>query len=262
MTQVPEQQAAGTLEPATGAPLIRFEQVKKAFGKRVVLDDLDLSIHAGQCLVIMGPSGTGKSVTLRHIVGLIRADAGRITVAGHDMSTITQEELSNLRRRMGYLFQDGALINWLSVGENIALPLREKTRLSRAEIRAKVEQKLELVHLTDTWDKMPSEISGGMRKRVGLARALINDPEIILYDEPNAGLDPEISASINRLIRGLQERLPVTSVVISHEISCVRTVADRVVMLEGGRIAFDLPTEQFLGSSHPRIRAFLGENVD
>jgi phospholipid/cholesterol/gamma-HCH transport system ATP-binding protein len=252
--------------PAAGAPpgepLIRFEGVKKAFGKKVVLDGLDLDIQAGRCLVIMGPSGTGKSVTLRHIVGLIKPDAGRVLVAGYDMGTIRKPELALLRRRMGYLFQDGALINWLSVGENIALPLREKTRLSEAEIRERVQHKLELVHLPDTWDKFPGELSGGMRKRVGLARALITDPEIILYDEPNAGLDPEISASINRLIRGLQESLPITSIVISHEVACVRTVADRVVLLEAGRIVVDAPTHDFLHSDHPRLRRFLGEHVD
>lgn len=248
--------------PAPGQPLIRFEGVRKAFGKKVVLDGLDLDIEAGRCLVIMGPSGTGKSVTLRHIVGLIKPDAGRVLVAGHDMNTITKPELAALRRRMGYLFQDGALINWLNVGENIALPLREKTRLSEAEIRERVQHKLELVHLPDTWEKFPSELSGGMRKRVGLARALINDPDLILYDEPNAGLDPEISASINRLIRGLQERLPITSIVISHEVACVRTVADRVVLLEAGRIVVDAPTQQFLHSDNPRLRRFLGEHVD
>jgi phospholipid/cholesterol/gamma-HCH transport system ATP-binding protein len=248
--------------PTDAAPLISFEGVRKVYGDRAVLDGLELAVRQGETLVIMGPSGTGKSVTLRHAIGLVEADAGRVVVDGHDMATISHEDLRDLRRRMGYLFQEGALLNWLSAGDNVALPLRENTDMPEDEIRARVEEKLELVHLPGVWEKMPSELSGGMRKRVGLARALITDPEIILYDEPNAGLDPEISASINTLIRELADRLRITSVVVTHLVSCVRTVADRVVLLDGGRVVIDAPPDEFLASDNPRLVRFLGEDPD
>lgn len=242
--------------------VIQFAGVHKRFGKKVVLDGLDLDVHRGETVVLMGPSGTGKSVTLRHVVGLVRPDEGIVTVEGQDMATIGAEELSTLRKRMGYLFQEGALINWLSAGENVALPLRENTSLDADTIRSRVEEKLSLVRLEDVWDKMPSELSGGMRKRVGLARALITDPEIILYDEPNAGLDPEISAAINALIRDLAQELGITSMVVTHLVSCVRTVADRVLLLDKGRLAFEGSREEFLESDNPRLRRFLGRDPD
>jgi len=243
-------------------PLIAYKDVKKAFGPKVVLDGLNLEVFPEETLVIMGPSGTGKSVALRHVVGLLEPDAGQVIVDGQDMATITKKDLAVLRRRMGYLFQDGALINWLNVGDNVALPLRENTDLGEDEIRAKVEEKLEWVSLPGIWDKLPSELSGGMRKRVGLARALITEPEIILYDEPNAGLDPEISNSINVLIRDLSDRLPITSVVITHLVSCVRTVADRVVLLEHGKVQFEGTRDEFLHTDHERVRSFLGVDPD
>jgi phospholipid/cholesterol/gamma-HCH transport system ATP-binding protein len=247
---------------APGEVVIRFEGVSKSFGTKVVLDGLDLEVRRGETMVIMGPSGTGKSVTLRHIVGLVKPDKGRVLVEGHDMSTIERKDLVELRKRMGYLFQDAALINWLNVGDNVALPLRENTDIPDDEIRRRVVQKLEDVHLRDVWEKMPSELSGGMRKRVGLARALITDPEIILYDEPNAGLDPEISASINRLIRDVRDRFGITSVVVSHLVSCVRTVADRVVLLDKGKVVLEGPRDEFLSSDHPRLVRFLGDSED
>lgn len=247
---------------ASGEPVIRFADVHKRFGARAVLDGLDLEVRRGETLVVMGPSGTGKSVTLRHAIGLLKPDSGLVEVEGHDMARIAREDLATLRRRMGYLFQEGALINWMSVGDNVALPLRESTDLPEEEIRARVLGKLELVHLDDVWDKLPSEISGGMKKRVGLARALITDPEIVLYDEPNSGLDPEISMSINLLIRELAETLDITSIVVTHLVSCVRTVADRVVMLEKGRKVIDTTPDDFLSARHPRVKSFLGDLAD
>jgi len=183
--------------------ILRFRDVHKSFGTQKVLDGLSFEVKRGRTLAIMGPSGTGKSVVLRHAIGLMQPDSGTVEVEGRDVAKLRGKELAELRRRMGYLFQEGALINWLSVGENVCLPLRENTNLPDAEIRKRAEEKLALVRVENAWDKMPSQISGGMKKRVGLARALITDPEIILYDEPNAGLDPEISASINELIRAL-----------------------------------------------------------
>jgi phospholipid/cholesterol/gamma-HCH transport system ATP-binding protein len=254
-------------EPSSGtttlpAPIVRFADVHKSFGTQKVLDGLSFSVEAGRTLAIMGGSGTGKSVVLRHIIGLLRPDSGHVEVEGHDVPSLRPEQLAKMRKRMGFLFQEGALINWLSVGENVALPLRENTRFSDAEIREKAREQLERVHIPDAWDKMPSQISGGMKKRVGLARALVTDPEIILYDEPNAGLDPEISASINQLILELKEKLRVTSIVVEHRVSCIKTVADEVLFLEKGRALVRLPTPEFFAAKHPRIAQFLGQSPD
>jgi phospholipid/cholesterol/gamma-HCH transport system ATP-binding protein len=242
--------------------IIRFDDVHKSFGTQNVLTGLSFSVERGKTLAIMGPSGTGKSVVLRHVIGLLKPDRGRVEVEGADVQKLSKSELSALRKRMGYLFQEGALINWLSVGENVALPLRENSRMKDAEIRERVQAKLELVHIPDAWDKMPSQISGGMKKRVGLARALISDPEIILYDEPNAGLDPEIAASINELMREISSGLTVTSLVVEHRVACIKKVADEVLFMEGGRALVQLPPKEFFSSDHPRLREFLGTDPD
>lgn len=242
--------------------ILRFRDVHKSFGAQKVLDGLSFEVKRGRTLAIMGPSGTGKSVVLRHAIGLMHPDSGVVEVEGRDVAKLRGEELAALRRRMGYLFQEGALINWLSVGENVCLPLRENTRLPDKEIRAKAEEKLALVRVENAWDKMPSQISGGMKKRVGLARALITDPEIILYDEPNAGLDPEISASINELIRELKVRLGVTAIVVEHRVNCIKTVADEVLFLEKGRPLVQLPPKEFFASRNPRLVQFLGPDPD
>ena len=243
-------------------PIIRFEQVHKAFGSRQVLSALDLEVQQGETFAIMGPSGCGKSVTLRHVIGLLKPDRGRVVVEGHDMARIGREELRELRSRTGYVFQEAALLNWLSAGDNVALPLRETTDMPDEEILERVRDKLALVHVPDVYEKMPSELSGGMKKRVGLARALITDPELILYDEPTAGLDPEIAASINQLIRELGEGLRVTALVVTHHIGCVKTVADRVGLLDGGRLHFVSTPQEFLSSSEPRLVRFLGDRMD
>jgi phospholipid/cholesterol/gamma-HCH transport system ATP-binding protein len=242
--------------------IIRFEDVHKAFGSRQVLSGLDLQVQQGETFAIMGPSGCGKSVTLRHVIGLLKPDRGRVLVEGNDMAQIGREELRELRSRMGYVFQEAALLNWLSAGDNVALPLRETTDLPDEEIVERVRDKLALVHVPDVYEKMPGELSGGMKKRVGLARALVTDPEIVLYDEPTAGLDPEIAASINQLIRELGEGLRVTALVVTHHIGCVKTVADRVGLLDGGRLHFVSTPVEFLSSSEPRLVRFLGDRMD
>lgn len=239
-------------------PVIRFEDVYKRFGTQQVLAGLSFDVSRGKTLAIMGPSGSGKSVSLRNIIGLIQPDSGRVVVDGLVVGDLKPKQLAELRQRMGYVFQEGALINWLSVGENVALPLRENSDLSDEEIRERVQHKLELVRIPDSWEKMPSEISGGMKKRVGLARALISDPEIILYDEPNAGLDPEIARSINHTIRELSDSLDVTSVVVEHRIDCVKTVADEVLFLHEGRALVQLPPDEFFRSDLPRLQRFFG----
>ena len=242
--------------------LIRFVDVHKSFGKQKVLSGLSFEVRRGETLAVMGPSGTGKSVVLRHAIGLLQPDSGLVEVEGKAVPRLRRRELSELRKRMGFVFQEGALINWLNVGDNVALPLRENTDLAEAEIRRRVQERLDLVRIPDAWEKMPSQISGGMKKRVGIARALVTDPEIILYDEPNAGLDPEISQSINELIVELQKKLSVTSMVVEHRVRCIRTVADRVIFLEQGRVLVDLPPREFFHSDHPRLQQFLGRDPD
>jgi phospholipid/cholesterol/gamma-HCH transport system ATP-binding protein len=252
---------SGESTRSDGEPIIRLKDVHKSFGTNHVLRGLSFEVPRGETLAIMGPSGTGKSVVLRHIIGLLKPDSGLVEVEGREIAKLRKKDLSELRKRMGFLFQEGALINWLNVGDNVALPLRENTRLSETEIRERVEHKLALVKIPGTWEKMPSEISGGMKKRVGLARALITDPEIILYDEPNAGLDPEISRSINELIRDVQHELHVTSIVVEHRVPCVRTVADEVLFLEKGQALIQAPPEEFFNTDNPRIVEFLGEEA-
>jgi len=242
--------------------VVRYRDVHKAFGPKQVLNGIDLEVHKGETFAIMGPSGCGKSVTIRHVIGLLKPDRGLVEVWGRDMRTISRHDLREMRSRMGYVFQEAALLNWLSAGDNVALPLRETTDMPEQEIVERVHDKLSLVHVPDTYDKMPGELSGGMKKRVGLARALITDPELILYDEPTAGLDPEISASINQLIKELGDELGVTALVVTHHIGCVKVVADRVGLLDGGRLHFVSTPEEFLASTEPRLVRFLGDRLD
>ena len=241
---------------------VRFVDVRKSFGRQVVLDGLSFELGRGRTLGIMGGSGSGKSVTLRHVVGLMEADSGLVEVEGHDMSSISPRALRDLRLQMGYVFQSGALINWLTVAQNLALPLQENSDLGAEEIEQRVQDKLELVHVPDAGAKFPSEISGGMKKRVALARALITDPRIVLYDEPNAGLDPQISRSINQLMRELSERLGVTALVVEHRIECLKTVADEVLYLQEGRALVHEPIDSFFRPTHPRLVEFLGDQAD
>lgn len=242
--------------------MIRFDKVHKSFGTKRILSDMDLEVLQGENFTVMGPSGTGKSVMLRHVIGLLRSDRGQVTVDGQDVAKISREELRQLRSRMGYVFQEAALLNWLSAGDNVALPLRETTDLPEDEIIERVQEKLALVQMPDAYDKMPGELSGGMKKRVGLARGLITDPEIILFDEPTAGLDPEISASINHLIREISEGLRVTALTVTHHLGTVKTVADRVGLLDGGRLHFVSSPAEFLASQEPRLVRFLGDRLD
>ena len=242
--------------------VIRFDDVHKSFGNLEILRGLSFEVKRGTTLGIMGPSGTGKSVTLRHVIGLVQPDSGVVSVEGQDMAKVTRKKLGEIRRRMGYVFQESALINWLTVFDNLALPLRENTDLPEAEIQDMVQENLALVHVPDAGKKMPSELSGGMKKRVGLARALITNPDIILYDEPNAGLDPEISRSINDLINEVKEKLDATAIVVEHRIPCIKTVCDEVLFLEAGRKLVQLTPDEFFNSSEPRLRQFLGNDTE
>jgi len=237
--------------------MIRFNHVSKKFGSRRVLDDLSFEIQKGELVVLAGPSGTGKSVLLKHCVGLLRPDNGEIWVNGVDVAQAYGKVLADIRARFGYLFQNGALLGWLSVFENVALPLRERTRLGDAEITKRVRDALAKVGLENDGEKFPNEISGGMQKRAGLARAIVREPEIVLFDEPTSGLDPVTARSIERLIKTLNQQTGVTSIVVTHDLQGALSIGDRIALLSAGRIVEFAKPADFLASRVPEVRAFL-----
>jgi phospholipid/cholesterol/gamma-HCH transport system ATP-binding protein len=243
--------------PATrdGRPAVRLEGVTKAFGSTRVLDDVSFEVPQGQGFVILGRSGTGKSVTLKHIVGLMRPDAGRVFVEDDEISALSGTGLSRARKKIGFLFQNAALFDSISVGENVAFPLRRHTDLGEDEIRRTATGKLESVGLGAEYDKMPGDLSGGMRKRAGLARALALDPRILLVDEPSAGLDPITAQEIDDLLAELRGR--TTLVVVTHNIPSARVLGDRLVMLHEGRIAAQGTVEELDRSDNELVRAFM-----
>ena len=237
--------------------LIELKNVKKRFGHQTVLNGVDLAIEAGQSLVILGASGSGKSVMLKHITGLLKPDDGEIWFDGHRVDTLPERKLVPIRKRFGFLFQMGALFDSLTVQENIGFPLVEHTRKDRDEIKNIVERKLRLVGLPDVGHKMPAELSGGQRKRIGLARAIALDPEVILYDEPTTGLDPIRSDVINELIIKLQRELKVTSIIVTHDMISAFKIADRIVMLHEGRLIFDGTPEEARTTDNEIVRRFV-----
>jgi phospholipid/cholesterol/gamma-HCH transport system ATP-binding protein len=237
--------------------LLILEDVSKTLGGQPVLRGLDLRVRRGETYVLLGRSGSGKSLTLKHLVGLVTPDSGRVFVDGHDLAALDREGLQALRRRFGLLFQSGALINWMSVEDNVALPLREHSRLRPEEIGTRVEECLSLVHLTGHGAKMPDELSGGMRKRAGLARAVALRPEILLYDEPTAGLDPIMAAAITELLAETKERTGSTAVVVTHSLPCAFRVADRMGLLHEGRILVQGAPDEFRASTEPAVVEFL-----
>jgi phospholipid/cholesterol/gamma-HCH transport system ATP-binding protein len=239
------------------APAIEFEDVVKTLGGRRVLDGLSFTVERGETFCIIGGSGSGKSVTLKHIVGLLRPDRGSVRIDGVDIARSSNGALEQARKKIGYCFQGAALLNSMSLFENVALPLREHERPPEAEIRRRVMEKLALVGLADHAAKMPAELSGGMKKRAGLARALIRNPEIVLYDEPTGGLDPVNSAVINDLILDLRKKLGVTSVLVTHDMPSAFRVSNRIAFLLNGRIATCGPPEEFRASDDPVVRQFV-----
>jgi phospholipid/cholesterol/gamma-HCH transport system ATP-binding protein len=236
--------------------------VKKAFGGHRVLDGVDCDLPEGQITVIMGPSGTGKSVLLRHFVGLLMPDAGDVIVDGRHVPRLREDELLELRRNMGMLFQDGALFSSMSLYNNVAFPLRQHTRKSEGEVREIVMSRLGEVGLAGAEKKMPNELSGGMRKRAGFARALVLEPKILLFDEPDSGLDPVRTALLCELILEIQRRYRSTAVVISHDTKAVFEVADHVVLLHGGRVVEQGSRQRLRGSEVPFTQQFIRGAVE
>jgi phospholipid/cholesterol/gamma-HCH transport system ATP-binding protein len=237
-------------------PFVEFRDVFKAYGPKEVLRGASLTVYRGEVLVILGGSGTGKSVTLRHMLGLEAPDAGRVVVEEEDITDLPEEELYRVRKKFGMLFQSGALFDSMTVFENIAFPLREHTEMSEEEIVRAVHEKLELVNLPNTAHLMPVDLSGGMRKRVGLARSIVLDPKMILYDEPTTGLDPITAQKINEMIIDLQSKLNVTSVVVTHDIQAAFSVGDRIAFLNRGVFEWVGTTDEARDAEHPMMREF------
>jgi len=238
-------------------PLVELRSVRKRFGSQVVLDGIDLRLERAEKLVVIGASGSGKSVLLKHIVGLLRPDDGEVWYDGRRLDSLTERRLMEVRRRIGFLFQMGALFDSLSVFDNIAFPVIEHTHATRESVRRQVEHKLSLVGLDGIGHKMPAELSRGQRKRVALARAIALEPGLILYDEPTTGLDPVRADVINELIRKLNRELRAASIVVTHDMNSAFKVGDRIVMLYEGRIIADGSPADIRGSTDERVRRFV-----
>jgi len=240
-------------------PLITFKGVRKAFGPKVVYRGLDLEVRRGEVLTVCGGSGVGKSVLLKMLIGLLRPDQGSITFDGKELTTLSESAFADVRRRIAMLFQSGALFDSLTVGENVGYGLQEHfhDKMSKSEIADRVNWALSLVNLPGIEAMSPSDLSGGMRKRVGLARAIAVKPEVLLYDEPTTGLDPINTARVNHLITGLQERLEITSVVITHDMRSAFSVSDRLAMVLGGRVICTGTVEEFQNADDARVQDFI-----
>jgi len=237
--------------------VIRIRGLSKRLGRKQVLDGLDLEIPSGETWVIIGRSGTGKSVLLKHIIGLMKPDAGSIEIDGEDLAAMDESQINEVRKRFGMLFQSSALFDSLSVGENVGLALREHRMMPEDKIRERVTERLDWVGLAGSEKQRPSDLSGGMRKRVGLARAIAMDPQFILYDEPTAGLDPITADVIDQLIRAMQQRMRVTSVVVTHDLASAYKVGDRIAMLHDGKVVFQGTPEETRASRDPLVKQFI-----
>lgn len=242
--------------------IVKAENVIKKFGDRTVLNGINLEIHKGETFVIMGGSGCGKSTFLRHLIGALKPDSGKVWLLGKDLSTLTEDELDLVKKKIGMSFQSSALFDSMTVGENVALPLKEHAKLDKSVVDIVVKMKLEMVGLRGFEDLMPSQISGGMRKRVGLARAIVMDPEIVFYDEPTAGLDPIVAGVIDKLILDLSKKLSITSIVVTHDMKSVFSIADRVAMLYEGRVLEVGTAEEIKKSKNPMVQQFISGSPD
>ena len=258
----PEPMVSQLTMAENGVPIIELKNVSKAFGPMRVLDGINLSIRRAQTTVILGESGTGKSVLLKTIIGLLKPDRGQVIFDGTDLAAQPERELARIRIRFGFLFQGGALFDSMDAGENVAFTLRQHTRMPDEKIRQIVRNKLRLVGLEGIESKMPAKLSGGQKKRVALARAIAMNPEVILYDEPTTGLDPIRSDVINELIIRLKDRLHVTSIVVTHDMKSAFKVADRVLMLYQGKFIFDGTTDELQHCRDERVRQFVAGQAD
>jgi phospholipid/cholesterol/gamma-HCH transport system ATP-binding protein len=243
-------------------PVFRVRGLHKSYGDKRVLDGIDFDVWPGECLVVLGRSGTGKSVTLRQLNGLEPADAGSVQFHGQELTELSERELSPLRRRMAMLFQSGALFDSMNVYENVAYPLRVRGELGEDDIAQRVAEKLDMVGLPGIEERMPSALSGGMRKRVALARSLAGEPEVVLFDEPTTGLDPMTSATIAHLIATSQQRAKTTSVVVTHDLPLARAVASRIAFLDAGRLRFVGTWEEAERSDDDLLQRFLAGQRD
>jgi phospholipid/cholesterol/gamma-HCH transport system ATP-binding protein len=244
-------------EPMNEKQVVEIKNLKKSFGKQVVLTDVSLNLYEGENLVVLGKSGSGKSVLIKCIVGLLKADAGTINVFENDVTALDRKELGDLRKKIGFLFQSGALYDSMTVKQNLEFPLRRiKKDLSEKEIDSKINEVLENVGLADALHKMPSQLSGGMRKRISLARTIVVDPMIMLYDEPTTGLDPVTSDEISSLIIEVQKKYKTSSIIITHDIKCAQHTANRIIMLSEGEVYLEGKPADFENSKDPLIRSF------
>ncbi|WP_291125123.1 ABC transporter ATP-binding protein [Flavobacterium sp. UBA6031] len=256
-TEQIELQVEDTVQIDPNNPIIEITKLCKSFGTQQVLKDLSLKLFNGENLVVLGKSGSGKSVLIKCIVGLLKSDSGTIQVFNHDVTALTVKEMGEVRQEIGFLFQSGALYDSMTVKQNLEFPLvRLKTGLSAKERDAKIEEVLENVGLKDALYKMPSQLSGGMRKRISLARTIVVDPKIILYDEPTTGLDPVTSDEISVLINDIQKKYKTSSIIITHDIECARATADRLIMLQNGQIYADGDIDGYENSNDRVIKAF------
>jgi phospholipid/cholesterol/gamma-HCH transport system ATP-binding protein len=242
--------------------MIKLININKSFGEQIVLQDLNFAIESGKITVIIGRSGSGKSILLKHIIGLVRPDRGAVWVDDIDITKLNDRDLNNIRKKFGMLFQEAALFDSMDVGENIAFPLREHSRMTDKQIQETVADRLAAVGLSGVENKMPSELSGGMRKRVGLARAIALLPQIVLFDEPTSGLDPVMSEAINQLIKDTQRNFNLTCVVISHDIESIFKIGDTIAMLYEGRIIESGTPNEIRASSNPVLKQFLTGSIE
>ena len=249
-----------TMENANYNPAIRVQGLSKSFGEQKVLDRIDLEVARGETLTVLGRSGTGKSVMLKLLIGLQKPDRGEIEIDGEEITAMHLDDLNRIRKRVGFLFQNAALYDSLTVTENVAFPLRRHTEMTDGERRDRVSELLSRVGMEEAGEKMPADLSGGMKKRVGLARALALDPEIMLLDEPTSGLDPVTASEINELIRELQRERNISSIVVTHDMRSVETVADRVAMLNEGSILVEGTLESLKQSDDPLVKKFIQDS--
>lgn len=243
-------------QPKSEVNAVEVKKLEIAFGSKVVLNKLNLTLKAGENLVVLGKSGSGKSVLIKCIVGLIEPDAGSVVVLGENIAELDDKQLNELRKRVGFLFQSAALYDSMTVRENLEFPLRGDKKMKDSERNHLVKEALENVGLSEAIDKMPSELSGGMRKRVGLARTLILKPDIMLYDEPTTGLDPITSREISQLMMTIQEKFNTASIIITHDIACAKITADRIVVVNGGKIVAEGTFDELEKSEDPWIHSF------